>query len=80
MLLTITLEHACDGGEHVTLAASRDGGASRSIKVPSGTAMREPITQDELETTVLVLTKLAIQGLTKQQARVKLQAGFSVTI
>ena len=42
--------------------------------------LRAPITDEDFDTAVLVLTKLAVQGLTRAQARAKVQNGFTVTL
>lgn len=78
--IAITLESICAGGEHITLGAVRDARPSRVLATHTASELRAPITDDEFDTAVLVLARLAVQGLTKAQARTKLQNGFTVTL
>lgn len=79
MNITISVEHVCAGGEHITLSAVRDARAKRTTETTSD-VLRAPITDDEFDTAVVVLAKLALSGLTKNQARTKLQDSFVVNI
>ena len=80
MNIAITLESICAGGEHIALGAVRDARPKRISAGHEIAELRSPITDEEFDVAVLVLAKLAVQGLTRAQARTKLQDGFTVVL
>ena len=77
MDVTITLESVCSGGGHATLGVTIDGGQKAILHVETD-QIRAAI--EDREALVLGMTKLALTGLTRAQARTKLQAGISITL
>lgn len=74
---TITGLSVCDGGEHVTLRTSINGGSAfnESFTV---TELRQPISADERRTAVSVMARFHCQNMTKAQAWADLVAGVDV--
>lgn len=77
MVISLTLESICSGGGHATIGVAIDGGAKR-IMAFDVDELRGPIEDKEAFASNLV--KMAVSGLTRQQARTKLLAGVTVTI
>ena len=73
--ITIRASGVCAGGGHVQISVTGDKTAQVSVTVDE---VLDSITPQEIEATVKVLMRLATSGMTKAQARAKLQAGFNV--
>lgn len=77
MNIDITLERVCSGGGHATLGVVVDGGAKKMVSFEVED-LRGAI--DDKEQFIEGIIRLSLSGLTKLQARNKLQAGISITI
>lgn len=77
--VTVALESVCDGGGHAFVSIAVDGGPTvkRELTVEE---LRAPLTGDEKEDFIRLALRAAITGLTRVQARNKLQAGVTVSI
>ena len=73
--ITVTLTGICSGGAHLTFTVSGD----RSGTVPAELReMLQPITEEEAQAFVKVVTKMARAGRTNAQARTLLQNGVTM--
>lgn len=79
MILAITFEAVCSGGNHVTIGATVNAGPKRSAEF-SIDELRDDLSAAEREDLMRLIVRAALTGLTKAQARSKLQAGFVVTL
>jgi len=77
MNISVTIESVCSGGGHATIGVVIDGGKKKLLQVETD-EIRRGI--DDREALVLGIVKLALTGLTRAQARTKLQAGISITL
>lgn len=75
--VTITLTNICSGGNHLTYGVT----GAKSMTV-SGVLddISQPVTDEEAQAFVKVVTKLAKAGRTLNQARTLLQTGVTVTV
>ena len=79
MNISIILKSACASGGHVSLGVTVDGGAEKVFSLETDT-IRENIRPDDRERMLVDIVRLSIAGLTRAQARSKLQTGFTVTL
>lgn len=77
--LNTILEHVCSGGGHLRVTFTVDGTVTRTAHI-TASDIREPITNEELDTFGKLWLKLYSRGKTNNQARTGLQVGFGVTI
>lgn len=80
--ISYALDRVCAGGGHAHVSVSLNGGLSQHFAYTMD-ELRAPLsalTQDERELAALVIAKLHLAGMSKQQARNAIQAGFTVTI
>lgn len=72
----------CSGGGHAHVDVSVNGMAPMrfTYTVDELRAPLSDLAQEERERVALVIAKLHLAGLTRAQARIALQAGFTVTI
>lgn len=75
--VSIRLGKVCAAGNHATIRAAVDGGPTVTLDV-SADEIRQPLTQDEIDTALIAILKLAAKGLNKQQYGLKLTTGFTV--
>jgi hypothetical protein len=76
--LTFGLISVCSANEHAKVSVSVDGGAVETFDVGIDD-IRGPFPQAERQVMLENSLRLAFQGMTKLQARNKIQAGFTVT-
>jgi len=75
--VTITLSAICSGGQHLTFSVT----GAKVLTVPGMLSdISEPVSDEEAQAFVKVITKLAKAGRTAPQARTLLQAGVVVTV
>lgn len=77
--LTITLDHVCTGGNHMTLGLVLDGQAKRVINADRADLL-EPLTELEIAAATKVLIRLHARGKTNNQVRNNLLTGIAVTV
>lgn len=77
--LAITLDHVCDGGNHMRFALVLDGQAKRSVQVMREEVL-QPLREEEIIAALKVLIRLHARGKTPLQARNNLVAGITVTV
>lgn len=77
--LVFSLINTCAGGQHATIGVSVNGGAVKPYMVEVDD-LRGPVSEDQRETVIQVISKLSVAGLTRVQARNKFQAGFTVEL
>jgi len=75
--VTITLTSICSGGNHLTFAIT---GAKAMVVRGVLSELTEPVSDEEAQAFVKVITKLVKQGRTVNQARTLLQAGVQVIV
>lgn len=77
--LTITLDHVCTGGDHLTPGLVLDGQTKRSVNVMRPEVLA-PLSEQEIVAAMKALIRLHARGKTNAQVRNNLQAGIVVTI
>lgn len=77
--MTFTLIETCASGGHVFVSRVVDGGGSKRLTFGAD-ELREPLSSDEREQFSLLAIRVSLAGLTRTQARNKLQAGITVDI
>lgn len=80
--LTYTFVDRCDGGGHVRLDVSVNGGAARRV-VYTTDEVRAPLselTADERETLALLILKVHMAGKTRAQIATEFQSPVTITI
>jgi len=77
--ITILLDRACSGGEHVVLDVNVDGLQLNDVPVNS-TELMTPLTVDDAPTMATALLRVHFKGKTRQQARTELLAGITLTV
>lgn len=74
--------HACEGGGHIALDISLNGGPARRV-VYTTDEVRAPLSAlstEDRENLALNILKVKLAGLTRAQARAVVEAGVTVTI
>lgn len=74
MIATVSFVSKCSGGNHLTFSIARTGNATRNIKLNLDD-LKSPVTEEEAEIFVKIITKLVADGKTSAQALAVLQAG-----
>lgn len=75
--LTVTLTGVCSGGNHLTFTV----GGAKSHSVPVDLSeLSSPITDDDAQAFCKIVSKMAKNGRTVNQARTLLQSGVVVTV
>ena len=77
--LAISLENASPSGAKLYIGHSVDGGAKRTMYFEAD-EIRQSLSTEEREVFLRLLLKGALAGLTRAQARTKMQTGFAVTL
>lgn len=77
--LTFGLIDVCAGGDHATVSVSVNGGAAQNFTIDLDGFRNSSWSPDERQAFVENTLRLATQGLTRVQARNKINAGFTVT-
>ena len=77
MNIAITLKSVCSGGGHATIGVVVDGGAEKTFRFDVDDIRGNIEDRDAL---ILGMIRLSVAGLTRVQARNKLQTGFTVTL
>ena len=75
--VTIRLASICSGGNHLTFVVTGDATGSKTLDLST---LTDPIDQQDAESFLRVITKLARMGRTQNQARTLLQNGVTVTV
>ena len=75
--VTITLTGVCSGGGHADFAVTGD--ISRDIHVELF-EINEPVSLEDVQAFLKVITKLAKMGRTNAQAKAVMQAGINITV
>lgn len=76
--VSIILSSACAGGGHLSLGVTVNGNPQTIAYTVDEILQAEPA--DLIHDLVLALLRLHCQGMTRAQARLAIQAGFTVTI
>lgn len=79
MNVTLTFEGASPSGSKISIGIAVNGGAKR-VYVFEIEELRKPVTATDIESFELLLVKAAVAGLTRAQARNKIQPGLTITI
>lgn len=74
-----TLQSVCAGGNHLTFRIALDGGGQWT-RVLDIDHIRQPVTDEDMDTFLRLVAKLALRGRTVPQARTLLLAGVTLTI
>lgn len=77
--LNLSINHICAGGGHVRIAVAVDGGATRLVNLNTPD-LTQPITQDDIESALLVILRLYFKGKSPSVARAALNAGVVITL
>ena len=77
MVIVLSLESVCSGGGHATIGVTVDGGAKKAITFDID-EIRGPV--DDRDAFIANIIKLSMSGLTRLQARNKLQSGVTITL
>lgn len=77
MVVVLTLESVCSGGGHATIGIAVDGGAKKLTTFDIDD-IRGPV--EDRDTLIANIIRLSVTGLTRAQARTKLQTGVTVTL
>lgn len=75
--LTLTLVDQCTGGSHLQFVLSGDRSAQR---VMDRSEIEEPLTDQDLEAFIRIITRMARAGRTLNQARTLLANGVTITV
>lgn len=78
-IVTTTLQGVCSGGNHLTFRIALDGGGQWS-RVLDLSRIQEPVSEEDMETFLKIVAKLALRGRTVNQARTLLLAGVTLTV
>lgn len=78
-VLNITLTHICAGGNHLTIDANVDGGATKTLVADLNNIVSN-VSEEEMQTFTEILIKLYAKGKTKAQAKSGLQSGLVVNL
>lgn len=77
MQITLSFEGVCANGGHVDIGVVVDGGQKKITRFDVDD-IRGPV--DDREAFIANVIRLSLTGLTRAQARTKLQAGLSITL
>lgn len=77
MVISLTLENVCANGGHATIGISVDGGTKKLVTYDVDD-IRGPI--EDRDQLIAHIVRLSTTGLTRAQARTKLQAGITITL